>query len=95
MYKVEKAIVALSKTFPADGLVPINVNPNDGTAYGTITFGAMGDRSSHLKLPRPFFFWLHISSNFLFNVLHKINQFIAASMNICLKPGFKETKHHL
>ncbi|MBA0811767.1 hypothetical protein Gohar_025786, partial [Gossypium harknessii] len=42
--KVEKAIVALNKTFPADGLVPIYVNPNDGTAYGTITFGAMGDR---------------------------------------------------
>ncbi|TYI59028.1 hypothetical protein E1A91_D10G004500v1 [Gossypium mustelinum] len=41
--KVEKAIVALNKTFPADGLVPIYVNPNDGTAYGTITFGAMGD----------------------------------------------------
>ncbi|XP_040969547.1 mannosyl-oligosaccharide 1,2-alpha-mannosidase MNS1-like isoform X3 [Gossypium hirsutum] len=43
MYKVEKAIVALNKTFPADGLVPIYVNSNDGTAYGTITFGAMGD----------------------------------------------------
>ncbi|MBA0748582.1 hypothetical protein Gogos_002575 [Gossypium gossypioides] len=42
--KVEKAIVALNKTFPADGLVPIYVNPNGGTAYGTITFGAMGDR---------------------------------------------------
>ncbi|KAG8482001.1 hypothetical protein CXB51_026887 [Gossypium anomalum] len=67
--KVEKAVVALNKTFPADGLVPIYVDPNGGTAYGTITFGAMGDRSSHLKLPRSFFFffWLHISSNFLFN----------------------------
>ncbi|KAL4272356.1 hypothetical protein GQ457_13G018780 [Hibiscus cannabinus] len=42
--KVEKVIVALNKTFPADGLLPIYINPNSGTgSSSTITFGAMGD----------------------------------------------------
>ncbi|XWS16619.1 hypothetical protein CRYUN_Cryun34aG0105600 [Craigia yunnanensis] len=42
--KVEKVIVALNKTFPADGLLPIYINPERGTvSYSTITFGAMGD----------------------------------------------------
>ncbi|XP_022721371.1 mannosyl-oligosaccharide 1,2-alpha-mannosidase MNS1-like isoform X1 [Durio zibethinus] len=42
--KVEKVIVALNKTFPADGLLPIYINPDRGTgSYSTITFGAMGD----------------------------------------------------
>ncbi|KAB2093335.1 hypothetical protein ES319_A02G090300v1 [Gossypium barbadense] len=42
--KVEKVIVALNKTFPADGLLPIYINPETATgSYSTITFGAMGD----------------------------------------------------
>ncbi|OMO65520.1 Glycoside hydrolase, family 47 [Corchorus olitorius] len=42
--KVEKVIVALNRTFPADGLLPIYINPDRGTgSYSTITFGAMGD----------------------------------------------------
>ncbi|KAE8685641.1 Mannosyl-oligosaccharide 1,2-alpha-mannosidase MNS2 [Hibiscus syriacus] len=42
--KVERVIVALNKTFPADGLLHIYINPDSGTgSYSTITFGAMGD----------------------------------------------------
>ncbi|KAI3879492.1 hypothetical protein MKW92_000869 [Papaver armeniacum] len=42
--KVENVITQLQKTFPADGLLPIYINPHTGTtAYSTITFGAMGD----------------------------------------------------
>ncbi|GMI78615.1 ALPHA-MANNOSIDASE IB, alpha-mannosidase 1 [Hibiscus trionum] len=42
--KVEKVIVVLNKTFPADGLLPIYINPDSGTgSSSTITFGAMGD----------------------------------------------------
>ncbi|KAE8704471.1 Mannosyl-oligosaccharide 1,2-alpha-mannosidase MNS2 [Hibiscus syriacus] len=42
--KVEKVIVALNKTFPADGLLPIYINPDSGTSSNSIiTFGAMGD----------------------------------------------------
>ncbi|GAB2219991.1 hypothetical protein Droror1_Dr00007632 [Drosera rotundifolia] len=42
--KVENVILVLNKTFPADGLLPIYINPESGTAsHATITFGAMGD----------------------------------------------------
>ncbi|KAL4584532.1 hypothetical protein LXL04_009135 [Taraxacum kok-saghyz] len=42
--KVENVIRELNKTFPADGLLPIYINPHKGTtSYSTITFGAMGD----------------------------------------------------
>ncbi|KAI8003229.1 Mannosyl-oligosaccharide 1,2-alpha-mannosidase MNS2, partial [Camellia lanceoleosa] len=42
--KVENVIAQLNKTFPADGLLPIYINPHKGTqSYSTITFGAMGD----------------------------------------------------
>ncbi|XP_047327383.1 mannosyl-oligosaccharide 1,2-alpha-mannosidase MNS1 [Impatiens glandulifera] len=42
--KVENVIEQLNKTFPADGLLPIYINPLSGTSsYSTITFGAMGD----------------------------------------------------
>ncbi|KAD2394000.1 hypothetical protein E3N88_40977 [Mikania micrantha] len=42
--KVEKVILVLNKTFPADGLLPIYINPHRGTtSHSTITFGAMGD----------------------------------------------------
>lgn len=42
--KVENVITELNKTFPADGLLPIYINPHRGTtSYSTITFGAMGD----------------------------------------------------
>lgn len=42
--KVENAITALNKSFPADGLLPIYVSPDSGNpSYATITFGAMGD----------------------------------------------------
>ncbi|CAI9114561.1 OLC1v1015309C1 [Oldenlandia corymbosa var. corymbosa] len=42
--KVENTILEFNKTFPADGLLPIYINPERGTtAYSTITFGAMGD----------------------------------------------------
>ncbi|KAK6915150.1 Glycoside hydrolase family 47 [Dillenia turbinata] len=42
--KVEKVIAELHKNFPADGLLPIYINPHRGTAsYSVITFGAMGD----------------------------------------------------
>ncbi|KAL7183800.1 hypothetical protein ACSBR2_026051 [Camellia fascicularis] len=41
---VENVIAQLNKTFPADGLLPIYINPHRGTqSYSTITFGAMGD----------------------------------------------------
>ncbi|KAI3500226.1 hypothetical protein L1887_36044 [Cichorium endivia] len=43
--KVENVIPELNKTFPADGLLPIYINPHRGTtSHSTITFGAMGDR---------------------------------------------------
>ncbi|XP_038714010.1 mannosyl-oligosaccharide 1,2-alpha-mannosidase MNS1-like [Tripterygium wilfordii] len=42
--KVEKVILELNKTFPADGLLPIYISPYRGSgSYSTITFGAMGD----------------------------------------------------
>ncbi|XP_065849774.1 mannosyl-oligosaccharide 1,2-alpha-mannosidase MNS1-like isoform X1 [Euphorbia lathyris] len=42
--KVENVIKELRKTFPADGLLPIYINPHTGTSsYSVITFGAMGD----------------------------------------------------
>ncbi|KAJ9168641.1 hypothetical protein P3X46_020141 [Hevea brasiliensis] len=41
--KAEKVIMELNKTFPDDGLLPIYINPDRGTGYSTITFGAMGD----------------------------------------------------
>ncbi|KAI3521258.1 hypothetical protein L1887_10719 [Cichorium endivia] len=42
--KVENVIRELNNTFPADGLLPIYINPHKGTtSYSTITFGAMGD----------------------------------------------------
>ncbi|KAJ9537567.1 hypothetical protein OSB04_030300 [Centaurea solstitialis] len=42
--KVENVILELKKNFPADGLLPIYINPHRGTAsHSTITFGAMGD----------------------------------------------------
>ncbi|KAK1414192.1 hypothetical protein QVD17_29933 [Tagetes erecta] len=42
--KVENVILVLNKTFPADGLLPIYINPHRGTtSHSTITFGAMGD----------------------------------------------------
>ena len=49
MFHVENVIIELNKTFPADGLLPIYINPHRGTSsYLTITFGAMGDRYDHL-----------------------------------------------
>ena len=49
MFQVENVIIELNKTFPADGLLPIYINPHRGTSsYSTITFGAMGDRYDHL-----------------------------------------------
>lgn len=45
MLQVENVIQVLNKTFPADGLLPIYINPHRGTtSHSTITFGAMGDR---------------------------------------------------
>ncbi|CAN6573799.1 unnamed protein product [Malus baccata var. baccata] len=42
--KAENVIVALNKTFPDDGLLPIYIDPERGrSGYSTITFGAMGD----------------------------------------------------
>ncbi|KAA8522721.1 hypothetical protein F0562_009117 [Nyssa sinensis] len=42
--KAEYVITELHKTFPADGLLPIYLNPHTGTtSYSPITFGAMGD----------------------------------------------------
>ncbi|KAH9626232.1 hypothetical protein KSS87_000111 [Heliosperma pusillum] len=42
--KVENVISVLNKTFPADGLLPIYINPDSGSgSRSTITFGAMGD----------------------------------------------------
>ncbi|KAG8380257.1 hypothetical protein BUALT_Bualt07G0174400 [Buddleja alternifolia] len=42
--KAENVILELNKTFPADGLLPIYINPHRGSrSYSTITFGAMGD----------------------------------------------------
>ncbi|KAF7136016.1 hypothetical protein RHSIM_Rhsim08G0248800 [Rhododendron simsii] len=44
MFQVENVILQLNKTFPADGLLGIYLDPNRGTtSYSTITFGAMGD----------------------------------------------------
>lgn len=45
MFQAERVIEELNKTFPADGLLPIYINPERGArSYSTITFGAMGDR---------------------------------------------------
>ncbi|KAG7626047.1 putative mannosyl-oligosaccharide 1,2-alpha-mannosidase [Arabidopsis thaliana] len=42
--KVEKVISVLNKNFPADGLLPIYINPDTANpSQSTITFGAMGD----------------------------------------------------
>ncbi|KQJ84444.1 mannosyl-oligosaccharide 1,2-alpha-mannosidase MNS1 isoform X2 [Brachypodium distachyon] len=42
--KAENVIRQLQKIYPSDGLLPIYINPQSGTAsYSTITFGAMGD----------------------------------------------------
>ncbi|KAL1197415.1 Mannosyl-oligosaccharide 1,2-alpha-mannosidase MNS2 [Cardamine amara subsp. amara] len=42
--KVEKVISVLNKNFPADGLLPIYINPDTANpSYSTTTFGAMGD----------------------------------------------------
>ncbi|XP_050218260.1 mannosyl-oligosaccharide 1,2-alpha-mannosidase MNS1-like [Mercurialis annua] len=42
--KAENVITELRKTFPADGLLPIYINPHTGlSSYSVITFGAMGD----------------------------------------------------
>ncbi|KAH0993480.1 hypothetical protein GBA52_004963 [Prunus armeniaca] len=42
--KVEYVIKELHKTFPADGLLPIYIDPHTGiTSYSKISFGAMGD----------------------------------------------------
>ncbi|KAK7291856.1 hypothetical protein RIF29_07343 [Crotalaria pallida] len=42
--KVEKVIKVIHTIFPEDGLLPIYLNPQTGTAAsGSITFGAMGD----------------------------------------------------
>ncbi|KAL5699617.1 mannosyl-oligosaccharide 1,2-alpha-mannosidase [Ranunculus cassubicifolius] len=43
--KVENVITQIRKNFPADGLLPIYINPHSGVtaSYSTITFGAMGD----------------------------------------------------
>ncbi|ONI27205.1 hypothetical protein PRUPE_1G073800 [Prunus persica] len=42
--KVEYVIEELHKTFPADGLLPIYIDPHTGiTSYSKISFGAMGD----------------------------------------------------
>jgi mannosyl-oligosaccharide alpha-1,2-mannosidase len=51
MFQVENVIVQLNQTFPANGLLPIFVDPHRGTAmHSTITFGAMGDRYSPFKI---------------------------------------------
>lgn len=51
MFQVENVIVQLNQSFPADGLLPIYVNPHRGTSsYSTITFGAMGDRYSPFEI---------------------------------------------
>lgn len=43
--QVENVITELNRTFPADGLLPIYINPHTGTSsYSRVTFGAMGDR---------------------------------------------------
>lgn len=42
--KAEKVIREIQKNFPDDGLLSIHLDPQTGvTAYGSITFGAMGD----------------------------------------------------
>ncbi|KAJ9162763.1 hypothetical protein P3X46_022512 [Hevea brasiliensis] len=42
--RVENVIKELHKNFPADGLLPIYINPHTGmSSYSVITFGAMGD----------------------------------------------------
>ncbi|KAF9621284.1 hypothetical protein IFM89_018501 [Coptis chinensis] len=48
--EVENLITEIGKNYPADGLLPIYINPHTGatTSYPTITFGAMGDRMIRL-----------------------------------------------
>lgn len=42
---MENVITVLGKNFPADGLLPIYIDPQTGQPYpSTITFGGMGDR---------------------------------------------------
>ena len=64
---MEKVIVALNKTFPADGLLPIYINPDSGTgSYSTITFGAMGDR--YLPFENSTFLFLGITFHPFFHL---------------------------
>ncbi|XP_018493169.1 mannosyl-oligosaccharide 1,2-alpha-mannosidase MNS2 isoform X2 [Raphanus sativus] len=43
--KVEKVISVLNKNYPADGLLPVYINPDTAKpSYSTITFGGLGDR---------------------------------------------------
>ncbi|KAG2294323.1 hypothetical protein Bca4012_004593 [Brassica carinata] len=42
--KVEKVITVLNKNYPADGLLPVDINPDTAEpSYSTITFGGGGD----------------------------------------------------
>ncbi|KAL0717547.1 hypothetical protein Bca4012_066869 [Brassica carinata] len=42
--KVEKVISVLNKNYPADGLLPVYINPDTAKpSYSTITFGGLGD----------------------------------------------------
>jgi mannosyl-oligosaccharide alpha-1,2-mannosidase len=51
MFQVENVIAQLNQSFPADGLLPIYVDPHRGTSsHSTITFGAMGDRYSPFEI---------------------------------------------
>ncbi|KAI4335347.1 hypothetical protein L6164_014001 [Bauhinia variegata] len=44
LHRVENVMKGIYRTFPADGLLPIYINPYTGTTeFSTITFGAMGD----------------------------------------------------
>lgn len=63
IFQVENVITELNKTFPADGLLPIYINPHRGTSsYSVITFGAMGDRYGNLILLYDFIYLLRSGS---------------------------------
>lgn len=48
--QVEKVIEVLHKNFPADGLLPVYINPQTGKPSPSfITFGALGDRYYRLR----------------------------------------------
>ncbi|CDP04877.1 unnamed protein product [Coffea canephora] len=79
--KVENVILFLSRTFPADGLLPIYVNPQRGTtSYSTITSKAMGDRYNLFNIFYEYLLKVWIQGNKTASVNHYNREMWETSM---------------